>query len=87
MRVSVLQENLKAAIAAAGSAVSLRSTLPVLGNLLLEAKDGQLRVAATDLVVGMNVYVSAKVDEEGAITVPVRLLSEWVAGLTPDRLT
>jgi DNA polymerase-3 subunit beta len=86
MRVSVLQENLKAAIAAAGSAVSLRSTLPVLGNLLLEAKDGQLRVAATDLVVGMNVYVSAKVDEEGAITVPVRLLSEWVAGLTPDRV-
>ena len=35
MRVSALQENLKAAIAAAGSAVSLRSTLPVLGNLLL----------------------------------------------------
>lgn len=86
MRASVLQENLKAAIAAAGPAVATRSIRPVLGNLLLEAKEGRLRVAATDLTLSLNVYVSAKVDVEGAITVPVRLLSEWVAGLPPERV-
>jgi DNA polymerase-3 subunit beta len=67
-------------------AVSSRSTLPVLSNILLEAKDNQLRLAATNLEIGVNCWIAAKVEDEGAITVPARLLSEFVNSLPPERI-
>ena len=70
MRVSVLQENLAKGLAIVGRAVSSRSTMPVLGNILLDARDNQLRLAATNLEIGINCWVGARVDDEGAITVP-----------------
>lgn len=86
MRVSCLQENLAKGLSIVARAVSTRSTLPVLGNILLEAKAGQLRLAATNLEIGINCWISAKVDDEGAITVPARLLSDLVNGLPPERV-
>lgn len=86
MRVSCLQENLAKGLSIVGRAVSTRSTLPVLGNILLEAKDNQLRLAATNLEIGINCWIGAKVEDEGAITVPARLLTEFVNSLPPDRI-
>jgi len=86
VRVSCLQENLAKGLSIVARAVSTRSTLPVLGNILLEAKSGQLRLAATNLEIGINCWISAKVDDEGAITVPARLLSDLVNGLPPERV-
>lgn len=86
MRVSCLQENLAKGLSIVARAVSTRSTLPVLGNILLEAKSGQLRLAATNLEIGINCWISAKVEDEGAITVPARLLSDLVNGLPPERV-
>ena len=74
MRVSCLQENLAKGLSIVGRAVSTRSTLPVLGNILIEAKDGELRLAATNLEIGINCWIGAKIEDEGAITVPARLL-------------
>ncbi len=86
MRVSCLQENLAKGLSIVGRAVSSRSTLPVLGNILIEAKDNQLRLAATNLEIGINCWIGAKVEDEGAITVPARLLADFVNNLPPERI-
>ncbi len=86
MRVSCFQENLAKGLSIVSRAVSTRSTLPVLGNILLEAKDNQLRLAATNREIGLNCWIGAKVEDEGAITVPARLLSEFVNSLPPERI-
>lgn len=86
MRVSCLQENLAKGLSIVGRAVSTRSTLPVLGNILLEAKDNQLRIAATNLEISINCWIGAKVEDEGAITVPARLLTEFVNSMPPEQI-
>jgi len=86
VRVGCFQENLSKGLSIVGRAVSSRSTLPVLGNILLEAKDSQLRLAATNLEIGINCWVGATVDNEGAITVPSRLLAEFVNSLPPGKI-
>ena len=86
MRVSCFQENLSKGLSIVGRAVSSRSTLPVLGNILLEAKNNQLRLAATNLEIGINCWVGARVDDEGAVTVPSRLLAEFVNSLPPEQI-
>jgi DNA polymerase-3 subunit beta len=86
VRVSCFQENLAKGLSIVGRAVSTRSTMPVLGNILLEAKDNQLRLAATNREIGINCWIGAIVEDEGAITVPARLLSEFVNSLPPERI-
>ena len=86
MKVSCFQENLAKGLSIVGRAVSSRSTLPVLGNILLEAKDNQLRLAATNLEIGINCWIGARVDDEGAVTVPARLLTEFVNSLPAERI-
>ncbi|MFN8487195.1 MAG: DNA polymerase III subunit beta [Caldilineaceae bacterium] len=86
MRLSCFQENLAKGLSIVSRAVSSRSTMPVLSNILLEAKDNQLRLAATNREIGINCWIGAKVEDEGAITVPARLLSEFVNSLPPERI-
>jgi len=86
VRVSCFQENLSKGLSIVGRAVSSRSTLPVLGNILLEAKDDQLRLAATNLEIGVNCWIGARIEDEGAVTVPARLLTEFVNSLPPEKI-
>jgi DNA polymerase-3 subunit beta len=60
--------------------------MPVLSNILLEAKGNQLRLAATNREIAINCWIGAKVEDGGAITVSARLLSEFVNSLPPDRI-
>ena len=86
MRVSCLQENLAKGLSIVGRAVSSRSTLPVLGNILLEARDNQLRLAATNFEISISCWIGARVEDEGSITVPARLLTEFVNSLPPEQI-
>jgi len=86
MKVSCLQENLAKGLSIVGRAVASRSTLPVLANVLLAVDNGQLKLAATNLEIGINCWVGAKIEEEGAITVPARLLADFVNSLPPERI-
>lgn len=86
MRLSCLQENLARGLSIVGRAVATKSTLPVLGNILLATDGGRLKLAATNLEVGITCWVGAKVEEEGTITVPARLLTEFVNSLPPDQV-
>ena len=86
MKVSCLQENLAKGLSIVGRAVASRSTLPVLSNVLLVTDNGRLKLSATNLEIGINCWVGAKVEEAGEITVPARLLSDFVNSLPPERI-
>ncbi len=78
MKVSCLQENLQRALAQVSRAVATKTALPVLSNVLLATDDGRLRIAATNLEIGITTWIGASIDEEGRVTVDARLLSEFV---------
>ncbi len=78
VKVSCLQENLQRALAQVARAVATKSSLPVLGNVLLATDEGRLRIAATNLEIGITTWIGASIDEEGRVTVDARLLSEFV---------
>lgn len=86
MKLSILQENLHQVITTAARAVNSRSTLPVMGNLLLEAAGDILTVSGHDLEIGIRTQTAAKVETPGAITVPARLFSELIGSLPPERI-
>lgn len=86
MRLSVLQENLAKGLSIVGRAVSSRSTLPVLGNILLSTDENRLKLAATNLEVGVSCWLGAQVEDDGAITLPSRLLTDWVNSMQPDKI-
>lgn len=86
MKLSCMQENLAKGLAIVGRAVASRSTLPVLSNILLSAEQGRLKLAATNLELAVTCWIGAKVEEEGATTLPSRVLSDFVNSLPPDRI-
>ncbi len=86
MRLFVMQENLAKGLAIVGRAVSSRSTLPVLSNILLSTDEDRLKLAATNLEVGVNCWLGAQVEDDGAITLPARLLTDWVNSMQPDKI-
>ena len=86
MKVSCLQENLAKGLSIISRAVASRSTLPVLGNVLIATDQGRLKLAATNLELAVTCWIGAKVDEDGATTVPARVLSDFVNSLPPERI-
>jgi len=86
MKVSCLQENLAKGLSIVGRAVSPRSTLPVLGNVLLATDAGRLKLSATNLEIGINCWIGAKVEEEGATTVPARTFIDLINALPPEQV-
>ncbi|MEX0786037.1 MAG: DNA polymerase III subunit beta, partial [Dehalococcoidia bacterium] len=81
MNISCLQENLAKGLSIVGRAVAARSTLPVTANVLLMTDNGRLKLAATNLEIALSAWVGAQIEEEGAITVPARLLIDFVNSL------
>lgn len=86
MKVSCLQENLARGLSVVGRAVATRSTLPMASNILLASDGPRLKLAATNLEIGITTWVAGKVDQEGAVAVPARLLTEFIASLPPERI-
>ncbi|MFO7918228.1 MAG: DNA polymerase III subunit beta [Anaerolineae bacterium] len=83
MKLSCLQENLADGLSVVSRAVATRSTLPVLSNILMSTDASRLKLSATDLELGINCWIGAQVEQEGAVTVPARLLSDFVNSLPP----
>lgn len=87
MKVSVLQENLAHGLNIVSRAVSPRSTLPVLANVLVATDEGRLRLSATNLELGITCWIGAKIEEEGSTTVPARTFTDLVSTLPNDRVS
>ncbi len=86
MRVTVLQENLAHGLSIVSRAVSPRSTLPVLANVLVATDEGRLRLSATNLELGITCWIGAKITEEGSTTVPARTFTDLVSTLPSDQV-
>ena len=86
MKVSCLQENLNRGLGVVGRAVATRTTLPITNNVLLATDESRLKLVATNLEMAISCWIGAKVEEEGAITVPARLLNEFVSSLPADKI-
>lgn len=81
MELTVTQENLAHALASVGRVASTKTQLPILSNILLRTDGNRLLVAATNLEIASTQYIGAKVAKPGAITIPARLVSEFVSNL------
>ena len=87
MKVTVLQENLAHGLSIVSRAVSPRTTLPVLANILVATDEGRLRLSATNLELGITCWIGAKIEEEGSTTVPARTFVDLVATLPAEQVS
>jgi DNA polymerase-3 subunit beta len=81
MRVQCAQDQLLREVQMASRAISSRASMPILGNVLLEAANSHLKIAATDLELGIETQVQATVAEPGSITLPARIFGDIVSNL------
>ncbi len=81
MELSVTQENLARALSVVSRVASARAGLPILGNILLRTEGSRLLVAATNLEIAATYYVGAKVAKQGSLTLPARLVGEFISSL------
>lgn len=86
MRVCCERDELLKGVRNAVRAISSRSTLPILANLFVEARDNVLRLVGTDLEVGIECTVRARVEEPGALTIPARVLSQILSSLPGEEI-
>jgi len=76
MKLSVTRDSLHTGMGAVSATIPTKTTLPVLSNILLEAKDGKLTLSGTDLDISVSVSIDAEVDTEGSVTVPAKKFAE-----------
>jgi DNA polymerase-3 subunit beta len=78
MKLTITQAQLAYGLGIVSRAVSPRSTLPVLNNILIATDEGRLRLSATNLELGITCWIGAEIEEEGSITIPARIFSDLV---------
>ena len=86
MKVIVKQDQLAQGVGIVSRAVSTRSPLPVLANILLQTDDGRLKLSATNLEMGISAWIGAKVEQPGSLTVPSRTFVDLVSNLPSKTL-
>jgi DNA polymerase-3 subunit beta len=84
MELTVTQEKLTKALSAVSRVASTKTQLPILSNILLRTDGNRLLVAATNLEIAITQYIGAKVTKPGAITIPARLMSEFISSLPKE---
>jgi DNA polymerase-3 subunit beta len=87
MKIDIITKNLLTKLTFINDAISAKSQLPVLLNLLLEAKEGKLTLSSTDLEIGIETTIPATIIEDGGITVPARTFTELISSLTDASIT
>jgi DNA polymerase-3 subunit beta len=86
MKLSCLQENLSKGLGIVGRAVATRTTLPITNNILLATEQSRLKLAATNLEMAISYWLGAMVEQEGAITIPAKLLTEFINSLPSEKI-
>lgn len=84
MKITARQDQLSQALRVAGRAVAARSPLPITANVLVATEGSRLKVSATNLEIAITTWIDATVATEGGITLPARLLSEFVDTLPAE---
>jgi DNA polymerase-3 subunit beta len=86
MKATVQQQQLSHGVSVVARAVSARSTLPVLSNILVKTDEGRLRLSATNLELGISCWIGARIQEDGAVTVPARTFADLISNLPNDEV-
>lgn len=81
MKLQVTQENLNRALNSVAKVANSRGTLPILANVLIKTSNNRLSLSATNLDIAITHFIGAKVSDEGSITVPARLMQDFVSSL------
>ncbi len=81
MKITCTQENLSRALSSLERVVGKQATLPILSNFLLETEKGRLKISATNLEIGVIVSIGAKIEKDGKIAVPAKILSNFIYNL------
>lgn len=84
MKLSCTTENFQKGLMTVLKAVALRPTLPILTHVLLSTEKGRLKIVATDLEVSITTWIGAKIIEEGSITAPARVITEYIQSIRDD---
>lgn len=87
MKVTLLTANLQKKLSFLNHAVSNKSQLPILLNILLETHDGKLKISATDLEIGIETLIPVTIEEEGATTLPAKTFTELINSLSDESVT
>ncbi len=87
MKLVVTQENLSKALQIVGRVASGKTPLPILNNILFKTESNRLLLAATNLEIAITKYIGSKIESEGAITVPAKLMSEFISNLPKGNVT
>ncbi len=87
MKVTCMPGPFGQALQAVSRAISARTTLPILNNILITTTEEGLSLTATNLEIGIRKIVPAEVADEGSTTVPARLLTDFVGTLPDQELT
>lgn len=86
MKLSCLQENLSKGLSIVGRAVATTTTLPITKNILIATDQSRLKLVATNLEIAVTCWVGAKIEKEGAITLPARYVTDFISSLPNDRI-
>ncbi len=86
MKVTLSQKNLKQALSITEKIVSKNSSLPILNNVLIKTENGRVKISATNLEVGVNCSIGAKIEEQGEIAVPVRIFSDFINNIHEEKV-
>ena len=86
MKFSLLQENINTALVNVSRFVSSKSQLPILNNILLSTDNGRLKLSATNLELGINYWVGAKIEQDGQITIPSKEITEFISYLSTGKI-
>lgn len=87
MKLTVLQENLSKAVSQASRFASTRSQLPILGNILLRATKTKLTISSTNLEISVQTQIGAKIEEEGEISIPAKVITELIGNLPKEQVS
>jgi DNA polymerase III subunit beta len=86
MQVLLLRENLARALSIISRCISPRPQLPILSHILIKTTDGKLTLTATNLDIGIICTVAAKIEKEGEIAIPGKLLTEFITSLSAEKI-
>lgn len=86
MKIICLQENLKNGLSTTERIIGKNLTLPILNNLLLKTDKGKLKISSTNLEIGINYWTSGKIEKEGEITIPAKVLSSVISQLPNKKI-
>lgn len=86
MIITVTKENLKKGLAVVSRVVGVGNPLQILNNILFKTDEGRLKLSSTNLEIGINTWVGGKIEEEGSLTVPARLITDYINNLPTDKV-